>query len=192
MTPPATAARRSSFLRRQYTAYRATSIGPRIRKNTLLLSLEGKPFPALTVEQHLGPPPSSPQQLQGKVVLFFFWAHWCSDCKMQKPILEQLHQRYAGRGLVIVGPTQFYGYAAGGMEATPAQELDYLRGAYQKSYPLPSWMSVPIGRENFLHFGVSTTPTLVLVDRQGIVRMYHPGRMSGEELEARIQRLLGG
>jgi len=180
------------FLRRQRQAYRASSIETRIQKNLLLLSLEGKPFPALAVEKHLGPPVRTTEQLKGNVVLFFFWAHWCGDCKRQKPILEALHQEYAGKGLEIVGPTQFWGYTARGSDATPEQELDYLTSTYQKSNPLPSWMSVPISNENFLNFGVSTTPTLVLVDRGGIVQMYHPGHMSREELEARIQPLLAG
>jgi thiol-disulfide isomerase/thioredoxin len=180
------------FLRRQRQAYRGTSIETRIQKNLLLLSLEGKPFPALAVEQHLGPPPRTAEELKGNVVLFFFWAHWCGDCKAQKPVLEALHQAYAGKGLVIVGPTQYYGYIAGGVDATAEQELDYLGNAYQQRYPLPAWMSAPISNENFLNFGVSTTPTLVLVGRDGIVQMYHPGQMSREELEARIQPLLAG
>jgi thiol-disulfide isomerase/thioredoxin len=180
------------FLRRQHEAYRGTSIETRIQKNLLLLSLEGKPFPALAAERHLGPPPRTTEQLKGNVVLFFFWAHWCGDCKAQKPVLEALHQSYANKGLVIVGPTRYYGYIAGGVDATPEQELDYLTNAYQQRYPLPAWMSAPISNENFLNFGVSTTPTLVLVDRDGIVQMYHPGQMSRDELEARIQPLLGG
>jgi hypothetical protein len=37
---------------------------------------------------------------------------------------------------------------------------------------------------------VSSTPTVVLVDRQGIVRLYHPGRLTGEELEQKLRPLL--
>jgi thiol-disulfide isomerase/thioredoxin len=180
------------FLRRQRQTYHGTSIETRIQKNLLLLSLEGKPLPAIAAAQHLGPKPPGAAELKGSVALFFFWAHWCGDCKRQEPILEALHQDYANQGLVIVGPTQLYGYVAGGVDATPEQELAYLGGAYQKAYPLPAWMSVPISGDNFLSFGVSTTPTLVLVDRDGIVRMYHPGGMSREELAARIRPLLAG
>jgi thiol-disulfide isomerase/thioredoxin len=179
-----------TFLRRQRETYHGTSIEARIQKNLLLLDLEGKPFPGLAVEKHLGPTPRAAKDLKGKVVLFFFWAHWCSDCKRQKPILEELHQDYAAKGLVIVGPTKFYGYVAGGEDATPAQEFDYIANAYQQSYPLPKWMSVPISNENFVNFGVTTTPTLVLVDRAGVVQMYHPGDMTREELDERIQPLL--
>ena len=33
-------------------------------------------------------------------------------------------------------------------------------------------------------------PTLVILDRRGIVRLYHPGQMTEEELEARLRPLL--
>jgi thiol-disulfide isomerase/thioredoxin len=181
-----------SFLRRQRESYRGTSIETRIQKNLLLLDLEGKPFPELAVDKHLGPAPRTTAELKGSVVLFFFWAHWCGDCKRQKPILEELYRDYAGQGLVIVGPTKLYGYIARGEDATAEQEFDYIANAYQQSHPLPEWMSVPVSNENFVNFGVSTTPTLVLVDRSGVVRMYHPGDMTRQELEERIQPLLGG
>lgn len=179
------------FLRQEHRRYKGTSIEARLQKNLLLLSLEGKPFPGLESDQYLYRPPPTPEQLKGKVVLFYFWAHWCGDCKRQLPILRELHADYGERGLVIVGPTQLYGYIARGEEASPEQELDYLRNAYQQQHPLPEWMGVPVSTENFLRFGVSTTPTLVLVDRDGIVRLYNPGTLSNEELAARIEALLG-
>ena len=51
-------------------------------------------------------------------------------------------------------------------------------------------MPVPISTENFVRFGVSSTPTLVLADRSGIVRLYHPGRMEEAELAREIEALL--
>jgi thioredoxin-related protein len=49
---------------------------------------------------------------------------------------------------------------------------------------------VPLSEANHKQYGVSSTPTIVLLDRKGIVRVYHPGRMTAEELEAAIRRLL--
>ncbi|TDI22923.1 MAG: TlpA family protein disulfide reductase [Acidobacteria bacterium] len=178
------------FLAAQRERYRGTSIETRIQKNALLLGLEGQPFPVLDVEHYLGAPLPSADSLKGKVVVAFFWAHWCPDCKRQLPILEQLHATYGDRGLAIVGPTQLYGYVARGQDATPEEELEFLRGAYQERYPIPSWMSVPVSQQNFLDFGVSTTPTLVIIDREGIVRLYNPGDLPYEELSAQIERLL--
>lgn len=178
------------FLTAERERYRGTSIETRIQKNVLLLSLEGQPFPVLDVDEHLGTPPAAAESLQGKVVVAFFWAHWCPDCKRQLPVLEQLHDAYADRGLVVLGPTRLYGYVSRGEDATPEQELAYLRGAYQERFPVPSWMSVPVSERNFLEFGVSTTPTLVVIDREGVVQLYNPGDLPYEELAPHVERLL--
>ena len=170
--------------------YAGTSIETRIQKNFLLLSLEGKPFPVLEIDHYLGSPPPTPDELKGKVVLFYFWAHWCPDCKRQEPVLRGLYEEYNDQGLVIVGPTQYWGYTSRGQNATPEEELAYLKGDYAAQFPIPSWMGVPISTNNFLNFGVSTTPTLVLVDRDGIVQRYNPGDLSHEELAALIEPLL--
>ena len=184
-------ARAVTFLSAARQEFAGTSIETRIQKNFLLLSLEGKPFPALEVDDYLGLQPPTPDDLKGKVVLFFFWAHWCPDCKRQEPVLRALYEEYHDRGLVIVGPTQFYGSVSRGQTATPEEELAYLNGDYTAQFPIPSWMGVPISTNNFLNFGVSTTPTLVLVDRDGIVQRYNPGDLSQEELAALIEPLLG-
>ena len=178
------------FLRAEHARYNGTSIETRIQKNILLLTLEGKPAPPLAMSQWIGEKPKSLAELKGEVVLLFFWAHWCGDCKAQMPVLMRLADEYGGRGLTIVGPTQLYGYVARGEDATPEREINYLRTDYQKAHPIPPWMRVPVSSENFLKFGASTTPTLMLVDRQGIVRLYNPGKLSYEDLVAKIQPLL--
>ncbi len=60
----------------------------------------------------------------------------------------------------------------------------------QQSYPVLAGQPVPISAANHLRYGVSTTPTLVLVDRAGVVRLYNPGRLTMEQLEPRIIQLL--
>jgi thioredoxin-related protein len=51
-------------------------------------------------------------------------------------------------------------------------------------------MSVPLSEENFQRFGASTTPTLVLVDRAGIVRLYHPGAMPYSQLASKLAEVV--
>jgi thiol-disulfide isomerase/thioredoxin len=176
------------FLHGERDRYRETSIETRIQKNYLLISIEGKPMPPVEADRFIGAP--MPIDTKGKVALFYFWAHWCSDCKAQKPALIELHERYAGRGLAIIGPTHLFGYAEAGRPATPEQEIAYIEGPWQSQYPLPDWMPKPLSQANWGNFGVSTTPTLVLVDRAGVVRLYHPGMMSLTELENAIRPLL--
>jgi hypothetical protein len=58
------------------------------------------------------------------------------------------------------------------------------------SYPFLQSEAVPVSETNHTAYGVSTVPTLVLLDRRGIVRLYHPGNMSEAELIAAIEPLL--
>jgi len=181
-------AKAAEFLHRERETYRGTAVETRIQKNYLTVSLEGKPMPALEATTFIGR--GKPADLEGKVVLFYFWAHWCSDCKAQRPILQRLNYEFAEKGLEIVGPTRLYGYDGMGRDATPQQEESYLRGDYQKQYRLPVWMPAPLSTANFVNFGVSSTPTLVITDRKGIVRLYHPGKMPYAELRKTIAALI--
>ena len=175
------------YLRGQLQAFANTSIGERIRKNLNLINMEGKPAPALDEPEWLGLKGPSLASLRGHPVLLFFWAHWCGDCKAEVPILADLMKRYGPRGLVLIGPTKLYGYAAGGEDAPPAAERQYIGKVHAQYYAALPEMYVPISGANFLTYGASTTPTIVLVDARGIVRFYHPGAMEEGELAARIE-----
>jgi thiol-disulfide isomerase/thioredoxin len=177
-----------AFLTQELIAYRQTSIAPRIQKNINLLTLQGKLAPALDVSRWLGPKPATLVTLKGHPVLLFFWAHWCGDCKAEVPILARLMENYGPSGLVLVGPTQYYGFTAGG-DVTPELETPYIDQVRKQYYARLGAMPVPISAQNFLRYGCSTTPTLVLIDRSGIVRLYHPGAMTYEELEDQVKRV---
>ena len=181
-----------AFLHRQFATYGSTSIGMRIQKNVNLLSLEGQPAPSLDLSEALASRPIALSALKGKVVLLFFWAHWCSDCKAQAPALAALAKQYGAEGLAILGPTQRYGYVAGGREAPPDEELEYMRRVRQTYYGFLDERAVPISTANHLRYGVSTTPTLVLLDRDGLVRLYHPGTMPAADLDRGVRQLLSG
>lgn len=179
-----------AYLRQQLALYGRTSIGERIRKNLNLLSLEGKPAPAVVAQEWLGPRPQPLSALRGHPVLLYFWAHWCSDCKAEAPILASLMKTYGPRGLVLEGPTRYYGYVAGGEDAPPAVEKKYIERVREQYYAPLADVPAPISAPAFLAYGASTTPTLVLIDRAGIVRYYHPGAASEAELSAQIQQVL--
>jgi hypothetical protein len=68
--------------------------------------------------------------------------------------------------------------------------LRYIERVRQKYYATLVDAPAPVSEANFLRYGVSTTPTLVLVDRIGIVRQYRPGRMTYEELRPKIEAIL--
>lgn len=180
-----------SFLKQELKTWHKTSIRTRIQKNLHLLSLEGKPAPELELKEYLGEKPPAVASLKGKPAILFFWAHWCGDCKFQGPILARLQEEFGAQGLTIVGPTQRYGYVAGGQEAPLAEETKYIDRIRREFYGSVR-MTVPVNEENFKSWGSSTTPTLVVVDRQGVVRLYHPGRMRYEELQPVVVEVVKG
>ena len=177
-----------SLLRSALARYRNTSIRARLQKNLNLLALVGQPAPPLQVTQYLGPKPPTPAALKGSPVLLFFWAHWCVDCKAEVPIIARLRQEFAPAGLVVIGPTQLYGYAAQGADATPEQERTYIESVRARYYASLKDMPVPLSRQNFNAYGASTTPTLVVLNRAGQVAMYHPGALSYNELRSAVQK----
>jgi len=178
------------FLRNELKTYGATSLRERIQKNLNLLSLEGKPAPTLDSAVWVGPQPPSMASLRGKAVLLFFWAHWCPDCKAIAPYIAAVMKRYGPQGLVLIGPTKYYGYVANGNDAPPAIEKPYIESIRRQMYAPLFDFSAPLSDANFSRYGASTTPTLVLVDRKGIVRWYHPGAPRGPDLVSQIEKVL--
>ena len=179
-----------AFLRDQAKLFAGTSIVERIRKNLNLLSLEGKPAPELDESEWLGSKPPTLASLRGHPVLLFFWAHWCSDCKGEAPLIADLQRIYSPKGLAVIGPTKRFGYAANGEDATPAAEKPYIERVRLQFYGMLPNMPAPLSAANFQAYGASTVPTIVLIDSAGIVRLYHPGVMPESELSARIQAVL--
>lgn len=178
------------FLRDKARKYAGTGVETRIKKNLLLLDLEGKPMPPVDYKDLLSGRSMSADDLRGNVTLFFFWAHWCSDCRAQKPVLVELERRYESRGFRVVAPTRLFGYIERGRDVSPEDERAHIESRHVEGKPLLGTVPVPLSADNFVNFGVSTTPTLVLVDRKGTVRLYHPGEMTESDLAERIKALL--
>jgi thiol-disulfide isomerase/thioredoxin len=178
------------FLREQLKIYAGTSLQERIQKNINLLSLEGKPAPALDDAVWFGPKPPTIASLRGKAILLFFWAHWCPDCKADVPIIAGLMKKYGPRGLALIGPTEYYGYVANGEDAPPAVEKPYIEQIRRQFYAPLGDFPAPLSNANFARYGASSTPTLALVNRKGIVSWYHPGAATERELAVQIEKAL--
>ena len=178
------------LLRQALQTYGATSIRARLQKNLNLLTLIGKPAPPLAMTEYLGPKPQPLAALRGSVVLLFFWAHWCGDCKAEGPIIARLQSELPSHDFVVVAPTQRYGYAGAQENVTPQQETQYIEAVRQHYYAQLANAPVPVSGKNFDRYGASTTPTLVLLSRNGNVALYHPGTLPYADLRAEIDKLL--
>lgn len=179
-----------TLLRGELGRYAKTSLATRLQKNLNLLTLEGKPAPALSLDKYLGPKPETLAALKGRPVLLFFWAHWCGDCKATAPIIARLRSELSAQGLQVLAPTQPYGFTSEAQDVSPEAELPYIEAVRNKSYPSLLEVPAPVSTANFLTYGASSVPTIVLINRAGNVVLYHPGRMTYDELLPKVQAAL--
>ncbi len=88
------------------TAHRITFYNAEYDVRALKLKAEfgTKPPPALDAKEWFNAPaPLALDKLQGKVILLDFWGQWCGPCVAKLPAVQALHEKYQGRGLVVVG-----------------------------------------------------------------------------------------
>ena len=152
----------------------ATSGYLQVRDRSAQVELIGEPAPAISVKDWIIGEQVALGDLKGKAVLLEFWATWCKPCQEMFPKLKQLHEQNAGRDLNIVAITRHY-MAYGATQEAKAEELKLIRAVITKH-----GVSFPVGvaEDERLQavYGANGLPTVVLIDRQGIVRYAGPSR----------------
>lgn len=150
------------------------------RFTTLLEDIEktlgiGGPAKDFTVTLLDGQPFTLSAQ-KGKVVLIDFWDVICPPCRKALPHLKELHQKFAAKGLVILGIS---------LDTDRKLLEDYL-----KETQLPWAMACSFSGwndETARLYKISATPSTYLIDRQGILRHIN---LKKEELSMAIGKLL--
>jgi cytochrome c biogenesis protein CcmG/thiol:disulfide interchange protein DsbE len=118
---------------------------------------------------------------RGKLVLVDFWASWCEPCRRELPVLEDLHQRHAAAGLVVVGVS---------LDEQQGDAEAFLREKVKLSFPVVFDADRAIGKT----WSPPKMPTVFLVERDGTVARIFDGEKPGQldEIAAEVAKRLGG
>lgn len=124
--------------------------------------------------------PVSLDSLRGRVTLLDFWATWCAPCRKSMPELQALHERYASKGLTVLGVSID--------EKADAKVRKYV-AAQKYTYPIaidaatsPAWQ----------RYRVKSVPAAFLLDVEGRIVAQWTGRSPvASEVEAQVKTLLG-
>ena len=117
---------------------------------------------------------------KGHVLLLDFWRLGCPPCIMSMPTLQKLADKYADRGVSLVG-VNLDGLAA------KAQITTVLKS---RGVKFPQLMqTTPSLAEKYFLEGI---PFMVIIDGKGIIQAVHMGPASESELSFQIDKLLKG
>ena len=96
-----------------------------------------------------------------KVVLLDFWATWCQPCRMAMPSLQTLHDEFKDRGVELLSVN---------LGEEHAQVQDFIKSKYY-TFRVVLDEDRTIGGK----FGIRSIPTMVVVDKVGLVQWIHVG-----------------
>jgi thiol-disulfide isomerase/thioredoxin len=117
-------------------------------------------------------------RFHGRVVVVDFWASWCKPCRQSIPWLNELRERYAAQGLVIIGVN------------VDTQRADAER--FLREVPIDFEVLYDPRGTLAQHFDLKGMPSSFVFDRAGKLVRTHLGFRDKHrrEHEAEIQTLL--
>jgi peroxiredoxin len=136
----------------------------------------GQPAPDFTLQDLSSHPVTLSSDRGQKVVLLDFWATWCGPCRMAMPDLQDLADKFKDHGFEILSVNQ-------GESAD--QVRDFLQ-RHKYTFHVILDQNQAVGSQ----YGVQGIPTLVLVDKKGVVQWIRVGYSENEDdLQALVGKL---
>jgi cytochrome c biogenesis protein CcmG/thiol:disulfide interchange protein DsbE len=121
--------------------------------------------------------------LRGRVVVVNFWASWCVPCREEMPALEQASQAYAEAGR----PVTVIGVDASDVRSEAAKFLGEVGVTYPTVYDQQGLRGGVAAS-----WSVTALPQTWFVARDGSRAGRIAGRLTVEELRAKVDELLAG
>jgi thiol-disulfide isomerase/thioredoxin len=118
------------------------------------MAMLDKPAPALALSEWHGKA-VTPAQAKGKIVLVDFWATWCGPCIAQIPHANEISEKYAAKGVLVMGACDPKG----------AESMDRTASDKGMRYPTGK-LPDPAVKE----WKIAFWPTYAVVDRHGELR----------------------
>jgi cytochrome c biogenesis protein CcmG, thiol:disulfide interchange protein DsbE len=115
--------------------------------------------------------------LRGKAVWINFWASWCPPCQSETPVIRDLAERYADRGLVVIGIS---------VQETSVSDIRTYATRYQLGYTIAADLSGNI----FRLYHPPGLPTQVFVGPEGAIRSVVLAPLTEADAVAQIEAIL--
>lgn len=146
-------------------------------------SFKNKPMPSFKLVDTTGKTMTN-ASLKGKVYLVDFWATWCGPCKAAMPTMQKLHNKYKGKGFMVIGANILERGANKPSIAGQFKKAAKLSYVFAKDTPEAEKLADTLK--------IQGIPTFLLVDKKGVVRHVEVGFSSEHEgdLARRIEALL--
>ena len=115
--------------------------------------------------------------LRGRPVVLDFWATWCGPCRASMPHLSAMQDRFAGRGLMVLGLS---------VDDGPTRAVRDFSGQLGIHFP------VAMASESVLDdYGpIRSIPTTIFIDRRGHIVRRVVGYVDQETLEGFVREIL--